>query len=357
LVPKSGTKPKGRSIPNALAISTKERARPQFHMLVSVIIPTYNREGTILRALESAWAQTYRDLEIIVVDDGSTDGTLEVLRPLGSRIRLHRQVNRGPSAARNAGTSLARGEFIAFLDSDDVWAPTKIERQVELLRFGGDRMVCCVCNAALVEMETRQSTTSFGRAEITPAIESGWWLNPDRVLATRFLLFNQVVMLRRQILDRVGGFDESLRLLEDYDLAFRLSLLGPWGFLSTPLVTKYNDTEGIGVQAMRDHARHLQARKQVLESFLSRLAIFDPVTRKAVARSVRDVNAEIHAATLARDSRKGLSAVGHLWKSGLRLRSAVRRRSPGWPKFEAMAASESNLPVQSLPVAESFRCG
>ena len=95
--------------------------------LVSVIIPTYNSAGYIEEALESVFEQTLQDFEIIVVDDGSTDGTGEVLRKYGDRIRYIYQENNGPASARNGGIRVARGEYIAFLDADDLWVSTKLE--------------------------------------------------------------------------------------------------------------------------------------------------------------------------------------------------------------------------------------
>src|SRR5215212_11526906 len=101
--------------------------------LVSVVIPTYNRRRLVVEAVESALAQTYRPLEILVVDDGSTDGTEAELHRFGSAVRYLKQPNQGAAAARNRGIRAATGELVAFLDSDDLWAPAKIEKQVALM--------------------------------------------------------------------------------------------------------------------------------------------------------------------------------------------------------------------------------
>src|SRR5215469_9413426 len=186
--------------------------------LVSVIIPTFNRGDLICRAVDSALQQTYPNLQVIVVDDGSTDRTLHRLRRYGSQIQVISQANAGPSAARNRGIQAAKGELIAFLDSDDLWLPAKIERQVALLQKAGAHVPGCVCNAVL-KYTDRPQITSFQNSLLQPPVAEGLWLNTAQVLLRRFLLFNQTAMVRREVLERIGGFDESLRYLEDYDLA------------------------------------------------------------------------------------------------------------------------------------------
>lgn len=237
-------------------------------MLVSVIIPTYNRERTIERAVDSVLAQSWKYIELIVVDDGSLDQTVAVLARYGDRIRVIRQENQGPSAARNTGIKAARGEIIAFLDSDDSWLPAKIERQAKLLTRTADRGVgCCVCNAKMV-YENGKTVTSFAVSDLNARQNEGIWCNPTDILVTRFLFFNQVVAVRRDWLERAGFFRTDLRILEDYDLALRLSLLGPWAFISEPLVIWHGGEENSlskGVTAMdsdtRVHAILVSLRK------------------------------------------------------------------------------------------------
>jgi glycosyltransferase involved in cell wall biosynthesis len=205
-------------------------------MRVSAIIPTYNRARTIERAVNSVLGQSWQPIEVIIVDDGSTDQTADILARYGDRIRLIHQKNEGPSAARNTGIKAAQGEIITFLDSDDSWLPDKVERQVQLLQATESQGVaCCVCNA---RMEFLSGTRySFDAASLHPRHEEGIWSNPAEILVTRFLFFNQVVAVRRAALEETGYFRPGI--MEDYDLALRLSLVGPWAFIADPLVVWY----------------------------------------------------------------------------------------------------------------------
>jgi glycosyltransferase involved in cell wall biosynthesis len=209
-------------------------------MLVSVIIPTYNRGRTIARAVDSVLTQSWKSVEIIVVDSHSTDETEEVLASYGDKIRVVRQAKQGPPAARNAGIKLAKGEIIAFLDSDDEWLPGKMERQVKLLQAGeASGVTCCVCNARMEFVAGAMN--SFAIARLYPDQQEGIWTNPAEVLTTRFLFFNQVVAVRREALEQTGYFRPGI--MEDYDLALRLSLTGPWAFIAEPLVVWHEQVE------------------------------------------------------------------------------------------------------------------
>jgi glycosyltransferase involved in cell wall biosynthesis len=211
--------------------------------LVSVIIATYNRGYIVHEAVESVLAQTYNLIEIIVVDDGSVDNTQSVLRTYGSKIRVLEQANAGPASARNMGIQASQGDIICFLDSDDIWLPTYVERQVALLEKVGPSIPCSLGNAITFWADGRE-TTSFDLAILKPQLEEGLWLNVLEVLLTRFVMCNQMLAIRRSALNKAGSFDPSLRYMEDYDLALRLAVETRWGFIREPLVVFRQSTKG-----------------------------------------------------------------------------------------------------------------
>ena len=211
--------------------------------LISAIIPTFNRAGVLSAAIDSVIAQAYPRVEIIVVDDGSTDETSSVVARYGSRVRSLRQPNGGASAARNAGLGISRGDIIAFLDSDDLWLPGKLQRQVALLDRAGPDIPCCISNMKLAYADGRRGT-SFDLSLLDCDLREGIWVNVLSVLTTRFVLFNQCVAIRRGALEKVGGFDERCAYMEDYDLAMRLALLGPWAFTAEPLAVWNEGSSG-----------------------------------------------------------------------------------------------------------------
>jgi glycosyltransferase involved in cell wall biosynthesis len=305
-------------------------------LLVSVVIPAYNRAHSVRRSVDSVLRQTYRPLEVIVVDDGSTDGTADVLHSYDGRIKLIRQSNGGPSLARNTGVAHARGEIIAFLDSDDTWQPEKLERQVRLMQSGGSQVPCCVCNAETVA-DGLLLPSSFDSAGVSSGFSEGFWLNPAELIATRFLLFNQVVAIRRESFEKIGGFNESMRILEDHDLAFRLSLLGPWAFIADPLVTKYDQADGIGVQARQDHRAHAAAWRNVLDGFLLEPLASRAEIRKLVHRGLNDVTTEIRAIGMSENGGLLARVVARILMVSLRLKGSIRRRLPSWPHPRAVS--------------------
>lgn len=303
--------------------------------LVSVIIPTFNRVDTVRRSIDSALQQSYRPIEIIVVDDGSTDATRDTLGEYGDRIVSIHQKNGGPSVARNTGAGLARGEFLAFLDSDDTWSPTKIARQVRLLLAGGERVPCCICNASLIDGD-ENTTSTFAVSDVMSNLQEGFWMNPAPIIATRFILFNQVVMVRRAAFERVGGYKPQMRLLEDHDLAFRLAQLGPWAFIAEPLVAKDNSTNGIGVVATLDPLVHSQAWQTVLEGILTEATSGDPKVAHLVRRALADVKTEVHAEEMLRSSNPFGRIIARFRLLVMQKRHALRRRMPGWPRVLAL---------------------
>ncbi len=167
--------------------------------LVSIIIPTYNRAGLICQTIDNVFQQTYTRFELIIVDDGSTDDTLANLRQSGQKIRVIEQQNSGPAVARNRGAAAARGEIIAFQDSDDLWKPTKIARQVALLERFGPKVPCCLSDV-LIRVVNGKEYTSFDHSVIRMREKEGIWLNVPDVLAATFVFFNQAAAIRREAL-------------------------------------------------------------------------------------------------------------------------------------------------------------
>ena len=206
-------------------------------MRVSAIIPTYNRKAHVLRAVDSVLAQTVPVDEIIVVDDGSTDGTGDLLRiRYGSRVVVLTQENKGVSAARNRGIREAQGEWVAFLDSDDIWFPEKMARQIGALSARGcDCGVCFTDNRFANNPDmafTRFEQTGFLSVQKIGLLEElGTY-----IVAGMEPYFTSSLLIRRSLIDHVGGFDEALFIREDSDLMFRLSLQGRICFVGLPLV-------------------------------------------------------------------------------------------------------------------------
>jgi glycosyltransferase involved in cell wall biosynthesis len=306
-------------------------------MLVSVIIPVFNRESTIVDAVESVLAQTYKNLEIIVVDDGSTDATVDALQPYNDRIRLICQKNAGPSAARNRGVRESTGGIVAFLDSDDHWHAEKIARQAALMDRAGPGMCCCVCNATVMASQGHKIGNTFDFAGIRPAFDEGVWSNPLELLATRFLLFNQVVAVRRDAFDKAGGYAEHMRLLEDYELSLRLTSAGQWGVIRDPLVTKYNDTNGIGVECMTDREKHAEVRATVFEAILKNGIVSGSSPEKNMRKQLADAKLDLRIQRIMNRGTAAFAVCGVLLAYVLRIRKAFRRRMPAWPEFEGKA--------------------
>ena len=189
---------------------------------ISVIIPTYNRASLLKEALDSVLAQTYTDYEVIVIDDGSTDNTEEMMQAFltDSRIRYIKQSNAGVSAARNHGIFEARGEWIAFLDSDDLWFPEKLEKQMAFLTE--HPTAGAVCGPSYQYQDGRVVKDKNGEMVL------GW--DREETLELTFVLFAEncgvnasSVLVRKAVLHKAGLFDSSLKIGEDIDLWFRVA--------------------------------------------------------------------------------------------------------------------------------------
>lgn len=203
-------------------------------MRLSVVIPTFDRARIVCRAIESALAQSMPADEVIVVDDGSRDDTHAVVKQYGGRVRYIYQTNAGVSAARNRGIEAAKGEWIAFLDSDDEWLTEKLAIQIREVSQRPDVHVH-VANGAFVVDEREQIDLLQMRGETSLAAGSSVIERPfTRVLRSCFLMPGCVA--RRDLLIKAGLFNPQYSLFEDMDLYARMSVLSPFGVCGRPLV-------------------------------------------------------------------------------------------------------------------------
>ncbi len=245
--------------------------------LVSVVIPAYNAAHTLGRTLESVAAQTYRPLEVIVVDDGSEDDTGRVVEeaaagaaPEGVTIRYVRQANGGPAKARNSGTAAAEGDFVAYVDADDIWTPEKTERQVEVFREFPE--------VGLVFTDAEVSRTRDGRSwefRVFEKLDVGpaYFGHPSLVheplgkLLEKNFVPTSSVMIRRECLKAHGlRFNVETKGVEDWELWLDLAIHCPFGYVSDVCVYKYEDGENLSARAHH----MLVTRLKVLDSFVAK---------------------------------------------------------------------------------------
>lgn len=209
-------------------LKTLKAGTSHIYPLISVIIPTYNRASMVAEAIESVLNQRFDTFELIVVDDGSTDETQKVLAGYNAAITVIRQANKGVSAARNKGIHAARGNLIAFLDSDDLWQPGKLACQFEFFQNHPETLIC----------QTEEIWIRNGK-RVNPKKRhrkpSGDIFIPSLELC---LVSPSAVMMRKTLFKKVGLFDENLPACEDYDLWLRVACQYPVTLIDKPLVIK-----------------------------------------------------------------------------------------------------------------------
>ncbi len=226
--------------------------------LVTVIIPTYNRGWIIQEAIDSVLDQDFNDYELIVVDDGSEDNTLEILEAYGKAIKVLQQGNRGVSAARNRGIEEATGRLIAFLDSDDLWLPKKLSTQVKFFENNADALINQtqeIWNRNGLRVNPKKRHHKFSGMIFERSLEL-------------CLVSPSAVMIAKDLFDTVGVFDENLPACEDYDLWLRISCRYPVHLTDLPLVIKrggHDDqlSKGVGLDKYR-----IQSLLKIIESDL-----------------------------------------------------------------------------------------
>jgi glycosyltransferase involved in cell wall biosynthesis len=258
---------------------------------VSVVVPTFNRSRLLSNAIESVLAQTYTDYELIVIDDGSTDDTHEKLKAYMERIRYFYQENRGASAAQNKGIEVARGKWVSILASDDVWLPTKLERQIRAVTTFGNEFGACFTDCTWVgNPDVRLSV--FEQAGLKSNLEFGHLDDPIKYILGRYApIWVQSLMVLRSLLKELNGFDEAMAIQEDTDLIFRLAFKTKFCFVSAPLV-RIDATPSL--PRLTDLVLHRNDRIYAWSEYryrkwLGLTEFVDPETRRTIQEHLRDV--------------------------------------------------------------------
>ncbi|MEJ2008176.1 MAG: glycosyltransferase family A protein [Acidobacteriota bacterium] len=268
---------------------------------LSVIIPTYNRAALLRKTLESVFEQTFSDYEIIVVDDGSTDRTEESIAQLlkerptqDKRIHYFYQRNQGKSVALNRGLSEARGEWIAFLDSDDLWLPGKIEQQFKVLQQYAPQSEACFTNARYINNPAFQGTVFESAAKRYPG-KTGVLDDLTRFVANPFGIFMQTLLMHSRLLSKVGEFDPTLWVIQDIDFIFRVAKNTRLCFVNEPLVLidrTPQRSEGLIEILVRNDQRSLDEQQRMYEQWLSLSKELGTEVQKAIRGRLRGIHSQ-----------------------------------------------------------------
>lgn len=252
---------------------------------VSVIVPCFNAERYIGATLRSILAQSGTALEVIVVDDGSTDGSAALVEREFPTVRLLKRTNAGVAAARNTGIAEAKGDWIAFCDADDIWLPGKLAAQLQAsTELDGCRMSYTgwhvwMADTAEPPPELMQGLQGSAASPALPSTHSGW-IYPELLLDC--VVWTSTVMMTRGLLAEIGVFDPSLRIGEDYDLWLRASRVTPVARVPQPLALYRQHASSITRSAPKANYRG-----RVLQSALDRWGLSGPDGRAANAHAVR----------------------------------------------------------------------
>lgn len=306
-------------------------------LVVSVIIPTHNRAQSLSRALDSVLVQEGQgqrfDLEVLVIDDASTDDTSEMMRRYPGVRHIRLSENAGTSGARNAGLKEATGQYVAFLDDDDVWLPWKLRRQVALLEARPD--VGLVYGQEIKVYDSDVSLWPDARDALSGRIE--------RDLLIRCPVNTSSVMVRHAALQRAGNFDEALRCWEDYDLWLRLAFNDKFWFLPGAAVIYHVSTSGRFLSSVLSGESERDLRR-VMQAALDRLRTRGPLPKQFLD--------EVEAETVAR-----IAGQLSLLQQPEALRAyllTVLRRSPQMIRMRPLwwRLSHAPLPAKGSPPSE-----
>lgn len=221
--------------------------------LISVILPTYNRENSIKVAIDSVLSQTYSNIELIIVDDASTDNTKDIVMSIkDSRIRyIRHEKNKGAAAARNTGIKASKGLYIAFQDSDDKWLPRKLEKQVDLILNTPDRVGAVF--SSFIRVGLNQSEKVVPEISNRKSIQGNIFQN----MLKENIIGVPAIMIKKNCFKKVGYFNENLPALEDWELFLRISKYYDLLFIDEPLVRTFESPNSVS-KNMKSHAIALQ---------------------------------------------------------------------------------------------------
>ncbi len=276
--------------------------------IVSVVIPTYNLATHVKDAIESVLRQTYRDFELIVVDDGSTDNTEFVVTSYGDKVIYVKQSNRGVSAARNRGIKISRSKYVAFLDADDLWAPEKLEEQVPFLEQDPD--VGLVYSDASVVHEGRNIAASY--LESRPA-GSGYVF--DQIIQS-FIILPSSAIVRRSCFDEVGLFDETLVVVQDLDLWLAICYRWKVALVPKPLVVKRDRPGSLSSDPLLVAAENVRVYEKALRILPNMPKPRRRLVQRELARSYWSLGYECFSRMQLKQARKSLaSSLRYDWRN------------------------------------------
>lgn len=329
--------------------------------IVSVVIPTYNRREWLLEAIDSALAQTYSNLEVIVIDDGSTDGTGEALTRYGERIGYLWQENQGESAARNRGIEMARGAYIALLDSDDVWETHKLQRQVAVLEAEPE-VGLAFCLATMIDQNGEALPGLMGTVSAQPELTFA-----NLCLGNFVIAGGSTAVVRRDILKKIGGFDIQIQYGEDWDLWLRMILETKFVCIPEPLAKirlhkggqwRFPNAEKI-TAALEDH---LYLLKRAFGRFPEHTATLETLKAKALAKEYARAAWAYYAFEQLEEARGCLESALALdpqtWKNPTEVRQAIigtaLTLSQATPDDDAVAERYVMTVMRHLPQPLAF---
>ncbi|XWK85939.1 MAG: glycosyltransferase [Phormidium sp.] len=287
---------------------------------ISVIIPVYNGEKTIQQTIESVMNQTFTDWEIIVINDGSKDSTLDIISTIQDpRIKVFSYANAGLSASRNRGLSLASGEFISFLDADDCWTPDKLQAQLEALQANPEAAVAYSWTDYIDEYG--QVLRSGTRISVSGNVY-------EKLLIRNFLENGSNALIRKQALTEVGNFDESLTAAEDWDIYVRLASRYHFVLVRSPQILYRVSTSSMSTNVVKQEAASLQVIERAFNQAPESLQHL-----KKYALSTLYMYLAFKALEVPSGRKNGLTAARCLWMAIKNDPSLLRRQETLFKAF------------------------